>query len=1032
MISQPKNRVQAIKSKFENLQSETEPFVRKPVVQLNKQHLQETFITDSSNKENNKTELQTDALVTKTCLLQEDWTPEPNTSYLYSKHDIKSICDTKKSLSRQTSDPGKKLHRSHAFRCDRSQIQGPKRHGSCNGRSESSDFSLKRGERKLSKDRLKQLGDFIENKMSKDNLLATPVVVGEVLEAKQDSVPDSDVPQHILDQYAKVNKTKKTDKQDSMTDSGVSSETENTEEEKNKIKNLISQYEKPEIEVKYSNLPFMDDLCGSSETMKLEKKNPHLVLTDTLKKALKQPLPPGPPPKKPPRTFAPAIPEVIEKPKKDTKKMLEKLEQVLQKREAQNQPDKNIYDIAETNLSTDKKEVHYLCTEILDITQRTLSNQPKDQFSKCLNSLNCAIMTTNSTLSLPYTRLSENPKCCSNENLLSTFQSNPNLEMSVKCVKCRSNDEESGFKCHLDCVCKSLNSVFYVKEHIYDVPIVESKSDYGVLNLKGSTSRSMENIKNEIVEEKIYDEPCEESRPASPEEKSEFQRLRANFELVPEKPAVSKKPLVKVWKSTENVSLEFESAKQSVAKKFATERKRSKKMDRLTRSLTEKRKNYVRRVSSRVAYLEPKNSRSLRYRHQTSICSYRSEVVDNPYCTFRSWKSFRTSQSNLAKKMDDAVDANLSVDSEDVGDNVSVHEKAGCVDIELPFVPRERGLFNVCLLVGLNYMSGQAYVKSVFPSQVQVPPHIENLIFPETLSPGSLGEWTAEKTAHYCRRVLPEGATTCLPLCYCLIGKYRSPGFYYKLFETDFPNSGEQITITYNRTEKREKIRNSPNSEVSRSRTMPRSDCSINIRVRRELETDSEVEREKSEEREIQVKRESLEKHVLPDFYDLENNNAPKRVMISLGNTNYKTLKTSLQMETNKQKDGQDTKTRNVMISEAFLRFFVDILGDFWRFFEEREMKDGDLGRNGVVFDNQYFLEWFTETAMFTHFIQNMAVAKNESDLVDTPLPSYYELFKQRVQSRTKMNSKSGDKNYKSAVNKKVRMLKNKLRDLVA
>ena len=33
----------------------------------------------------------------------------------------------------------------------------------------------------------------------------------------------------------------------------------------------------------------------------------------------------------------------------------------------------------------------------------------------------------------------------------------------------------------------------------------------------------------------------------------------------------------------------------------------------------------------------------------------------------------------------------------------------------------------------------------------------------------------------YCRRVLPEGATTCLPLCYCLIGKYRAPGFYYKV-----------------------------------------------------------------------------------------------------------------------------------------------------------------------------------------------------------------------------------------------------------
>ncbi|CAH1642212.1 unnamed protein product [Spodoptera littoralis] len=41
----------------------------------------------------------------------------------------------------------------------------------------------------------------------------------------------------------------------------------------------------------------------------------------------------------------------------------------------------------------------------------------------------------------------------------------------------------------------------------------------------------------------------------------------------------------------------------------------------------------------------------------------------------------------------------------------------------------------------------------------------------------------------------------------------------------------------------------------------------------------------------------------------------------------YKTLKTALQMETSKNKDReQDIRTRNLMISEAFLRFFVDIL----------------------------------------------------------------------------------------------------------
>ena len=57
-------------------------------------------------------------------------------------------------------------------------------------------------------------------------------------------------------------------------------------------------------------------------------------------------------------------------------------------------------------------------------------------------------------------------------------------------------------------------------------------------------------------------------------------------------------------------------------------------------------------------------------------------------------------------------------------------------------------------------------------------------------------------------------------------------------------------------------------------------------------------------------------------------------------------------MEYTKHKDKQDDKkTRNLMISEAFLRLFVDILGDFWRFFSESEVKDGDLGKNGVVFD---------------------------------------------------------------------------------
>ncbi|XP_034827744.1 uncharacterized protein [Maniola hyperantus] len=1331
MLAHPKNRVQAIKSKFESLHTENEVVLPKKVPLQDKQVeiIEKKIVRNEVAQEN--------------CVKTDEFTPKPNTSYLYGKNEVKrSLSDGKSTLTRQTSDPGKKLHRSHAFRCDRSQIinQSPQRHGSCKGRSETSDFALKM-ESKLSKERLKQLGSFLEDQMKKENFQPSKdedcAIVGVVCEVQNDSssaaetpyvvpdsIPDSQVPKHILDQYAKVVKNKPHEsRQDSMTDSGVSSETENIEEEKSsKIKKLVSQYEKPDLktdktdtEKSKPNLESMNMLCASSETMKLERKNPHLILTDTLKKALKQPLPAGPPPKKPPRSFnSPTIQESPESSKKDAKKMLEKLEQALHKRETQN-TSKNIYDIAETDQTTNKpKEMHYLCTELLDIKHRTLApinENVKDPFTKCFNSLNCAIITNNSTLSLPYTRFSTHDCICdcSTENVdtnnLTTF-------LKERCLKCQSNDKTDGFKCHLSCECREEKSEFFVKEHIYDVPYnqcSERGRQYGTLNswkVNGTHSRSMEELTC-TDDQKIYDEPCEVSRPPTPEiPKTEFQKLRQNFEnasqklrIVQEKPVtLPPKPILskKVWKSTENVSDDFRKAKRAVEKKFATETKRYKKNDakmlfslpkketqldvdrenlnrlmteiyetvtaacnmdenkpgsfptdlpdtsseesaKLTRSLTEKRKNYVRRVSSRVAYLD-KNVRSPRFRHQTSICSYKSEVLDNPYSTFRSWKSFRTSQSNLRDKMErhDSTDSKVNLTdssgnilsiqdiSDESLDNLSIDEKAGCVDLELPFEPREKGLFNVCLLVGLNYMTGEAYVKSVFPSQVQVPPHIENLIFPETISSGSVGEWATEKTAQcyslvltdekgeraygYCRRVLPEGATTCLPLCYCLIGKYRAPGFYYKilqeieshhgnseveinqilhqLFETDFPSPGEQISIIYsNNNLSRQPNRNSVSlGDIHKCKTMPdprRNESTMNVSVTKESLKESSEGVEKTES-EIFLETES---HALPDYYDLENNNRPKRVLLSLEGprtriirrpldpradednmsvlldsfgaglvikvfgslllerkviimgdqlsvisscmealqsalypfvwqqplisaipsqiqrdvltaplpilagmlahhhpsqfeegmlidlahpskvlfyqgdestivptASYKTLKTSLQMESKTKDKLEDTKTRNVMISEAFLRFFVDILGDFWRFFSEKEMKDDDLGKNGVVFDKeafiknasskqvQYFLEWFTETAMFNHFIQNMALCYRDlplpsdyinTDLVDTPLPNYYELFHERVKSRTKSEKSNSKIDYKNAVNKKVRLLKNKLRDLV-
>lgn len=489
MLSQTKNRVQAIKSKFENLSTEHKivpQLIKHDINNVNdKENTNDIFIKEAENYSDSS----------------DDWSPKPNNSYLYNKTDVKrSLSDTKKSLVRQTSDPGKKLHRSHAFRCDRSQkVVSPKRYGSCNGRSETGDFTLKM-EKKLSKDRLKRLGNLLEDQMKKENFVMkrNNLVVGEIKEIKN-SIPDSEVPQHILDQYAKVVK-RNNDKQDAMTDSGVSSETENLEDDKSgRIKKLLCQFEKLEKEVEPDNrnLKVMTDLSVSSETMRLERKNPHLVLTDTLKKALKQPLPAGPPPRKPPRSFIAPIPESPEK-KKDPKKMLEKLEQVLQKRESQNQKEE----------PEKPKEIHYLCTEILDITQRTLL---PNQTSNCFKSLNCA-MINNSTLSLPYTRLNtRNGQCCtcSNDHMdrstrLSTFLT------QTKCTKCQSNDEKDDrFKCFLHCKCRSLNCQFFVDEHIYDVPCTTNDYESITIGRKNgrsnrygtlSVSKSMEDLRNKTFE----------------------------------------------------------------------------------------------------------------------------------------------------------------------------------------------------------------------------------------------------------------------------------------------------------------------------------------------------------------------------------------------------------------------------------------------------------------------------------------------------------------------------------------------------
>lgn len=107
--------------------------------------------------------------------------------------------------------------------------------------------------------------------------------------------------------------------------------------------------------------------------------------------------------------------------------------------------------------------------------------------------------------------------------------------------------------------------------------------------------------------------------------------------------------------------------------------------------------------------------------------------------------------------------------------------------------PKKDHLFHCCLLVALNRST--PYVKSKYPLDVQEPYRIADLCFPEVEN-GPMDTSVeaqcysliitnehGERTFGYCRRVLPEASTTCLPLAYCILSRHKAPGFYRRVLE---------------------------------------------------------------------------------------------------------------------------------------------------------------------------------------------------------------------------------------------------------
>lgn len=623
-----------------------------------------------------------------------------------------------RALTRQFSDPTKKLHRSPAFRCDRSEKIRDSRKNSLN--SDCSDHSPQPSETdrgKLSKDKLKILGLLLEEKMKQDSFEFSkpkrinksddngvpinndPQTFDNVYPGRVKNVDvlsseavnsDVQIPQHILDQYAQVIKPKNkiikkaTVKTDAVfSDSGVSSESENlisddleetpvVSKKTNSFKSIRNNFEvtntqskeefisnrrkvlKRSVDDEYNQ--YFDEKSSSEHLLEDTKSSTSTIigitndsteeslttclpieggdrnsLTDTLKKVLKQPLPPGPPPKKPPRTFAILSPDQAStskspdvrfdfetakrklrdlkvkstkqyRSKEESKLMLAKLENALRKHEssgkimsprpikkfnesnsASNDTDTSLNDSNGSSKSNNKltrespmkfdkspnasgdskpKDMHYMCTEILDLhfpEQGNMLNSSNaslnsseglhtsNSFAKCLNSLNCTGNNSlgKNTSGQNYTKLgsfgnnsnrnSMTSMCCScnfdtlrssvedvtSPNVrLSTFiptqnKNNDSLNNSHNfCEACKQNPGTHQFTCHINnCSTPDAKqpeesmSTFFVDRKAFSRNS-DTKSQYGVLKKSKS-------------QEHIYAEPYE------------FQRLRHEQEIRP-------------------------------------------------------------------------------------------------------------------------------------------------------------------------------------------------------------------------------------------------------------------------------------------------------------------------------------------------------------------------------------------------------------------------------------------------------------------------------------------------------------------
>lgn len=169
---------------------------------------------------------------------------------------------------------------------------------------------------------------------------------------------------------------------------------------------------------------------------------------------------------------------------------------------------------------------------------------------------------------------------------------------------------------------------------------------------------------------------------------------------------------------------------------------------KLTRSLTEKRKRYVRRVSSRAGFISPgsvhrnnrpPNSDNIEAENATNISNSSSEDISSNSEIKADYKDYATfpMRRKQTLKTPDPADAEINPNNymatyssfpqrqasrvgEDMPDEAAA--PVSCCDYEDIAQPQiiKGGLFDSCILVGMNFSTGEAYIKSVFPEKVGI------------------------------------------------------------------------------------------------------------------------------------------------------------------------------------------------------------------------------------------------------------------------------------------------------------------------